>query len=92
MPTRKKSPQTEAPAQLSAAADALKITINPPAPPPPPPPSHFVGIARVANGFVAEVYQAQQFGRDDREKRVARTPAELGQIVAEWAVPTPKKR
>jgi hypothetical protein len=92
MATRKKSPQTAAPAPLSAAADALTITSTPPAPPAPPPPSHFLGITRVANGFVAEVYQSFDFGRDDREKRVARTPAELGQIVAEWAAPTPKKR
>lgn len=91
MATRKK-PLLAGVAPPSPAADALQIRPAPPAPPPPPPPSHFVGITRVANGFVAEVYQAQQFGRDDREKRVARTPAELGQIVAEWAAPTPKKR
>lgn len=86
MATKKKPPQTEAPAPAPDPA------ARPPAAPPAPPPSHFIGITRVANGFVAEVYPAAVTGRHDREKRVARTPGELGLIVAEWAAPTPKKR
>lgn len=92
MPTRKKSPQTEARPPAPGAADDVKITITPP-PPPPPRVSASLSISRVANGFVATLnFNDMLIRNDERERRVARTPAELGQIVAEWAAPTPKKR
>lgn len=69
----------------------------PPAPTreaPPPPVSNAFGVKRVANGFLVEIgfSYGDGFRSTDREQRVARTPAELGAIVAEWATPTPKKR
>jgi hypothetical protein len=81
MPAKKKS---ETPPVAPAPSPAAPIA------PEPPQPSPSITIKRVSNGFVAEIFQAGgDFGRE-REKRVARTPAELGAIIAEWATPTPK--
>lgn len=59
-------------------------------PPETPKVSSRMEIVRVANGFI--VAQGYDFPGPDKVRQVARTPHELGLIVADWSAPTAKKR
>jgi hypothetical protein len=86
MATKKKPPQTEAPAPAIPGAAVL---LTKPVPEPRPSPKAL--MARVANGFIFDRFD--EIGmQNSRERQVARTPAELIALVQAWAAPTPKKR
>lgn len=79
MATRKK------PTQTAETGQPPVIAITPPEPAPPPPPPTRLEIRRVANGYIT--VSGDDFSARNGDRLVARTSAELANIVSNWATP-----